>query len=83
MIDTWMLVLATSLIVNVALGRLVVTVARENKRLRISNDSLVEDLAELHMQKLQVEIRRNLSTARPNASPKPALVMTRGKGWHL
>ena len=66
--NTWFIVAALSLMTNAVLLRVLVSADRERRRLRVSNDCLVEDLADLHLQHLQQEIRHKVSTALPKSA---------------
>lgn len=63
--NPWFFVAALSLMANAALLFVLVAADRELRRLRISNDALVEDLADLHLQDMQRQIFHSIARATP------------------
>lgn len=59
--NPWFILAALSLMANAALLFVLVAADRERRRLRISNDALVEDLADLHLQDMQRQIFHSIA----------------------
>ncbi len=54
--DPWFIVAALSLMANAATLLVLVAADRERRRLRVSNDALVEALGNLHLEVMQRQI---------------------------
>lgn len=78
--NPWFLVAALSLMANAALLRVLVAADRERRRLRLSNDALVEDLADLHLADMQRRIFDSIARATPS-SPRRGRPSTEAS-WH-